>query len=46
MVEVIRTETLYGEGVEEDPMRIITQYWTMDGKEIAREDHRQHQGGE
>jgi len=37
-MEVVKTESLCGRGIGEDPMRIVTQYWDMDGKEIARID--------
>jgi len=36
VVEVIRTKSLIGAGTEEDPVRVITQYWSFDGKLLAR----------
>lgn len=32
------TLTRRGEGKEDDPTRIITQYWTLDGKLVAEVD--------
>ncbi len=31
-IEVIKTTALWGAGTGKDPKRLITQYWTMDGK--------------
>lgn len=38
IVEVIVTVSLEGEGVEGDPCREITRYWTKDGNLIAEKD--------
>ena len=37
-IEVIRTESVWGKGVKEDPIRIVTQYWSLDGRELAKVD--------
>lgn len=37
-VTVIRTKTRIGDGTEENPVRICTQYWTTDGKLIGAYD--------
>lgn len=43
-VESARTETviavvaIYGKGVENDPMRPVTEYWSMEGKLLAIND--------
>lgn len=31
MVEVIKTETVEGKGVKEDPVRTVVRYWDKDG---------------
>ena len=39
LIEVIRTELLRkGRGIEESPVRIITQFWTKDGELLAEVD--------
>jgi hypothetical protein len=39
VIQVIRTTlTLRGKGVEGDVMRIVTQYWTLDGELLAEVD--------
>ena len=35
IVEVIRTETVEGKGIEKDPVRTVVRYWDKDGKLIA-----------
>jgi len=47
-VELTRLEFLRGLGVEEDPVRIVTQWWTHEGEMIAEKDEflrerRQHE---
>lgn len=34
IVKVIKITKLVGEGTENNPNRIISEYWTMDGKKI------------
>lgn len=35
VIQVIETRSLKGTGIEEDPLRIIVQYWDMDGNLLA-----------
>lgn len=35
VIQVIETKSLMGNGSENDPVRIVVQYWTLDGKLIA-----------
>lgn len=37
-IVVIYTQTLRGEGVEENPLRLIDQYWSLDGELLAEKD--------
>jgi len=37
VVQVIAIRALHGAGVPSDPMRIITEYWSLDGKKLAEE---------
>lgn len=37
-MEVIRTTAVYGHGTEDDPVRIVYQYWTPDGKHLSKID--------
>jgi len=39
LIHVIRTElSKRGEGTEEDPIRLIVQYWSLDGELLAEVD--------
>jgi len=39
VVQLIETTILRrGEGLESDPVRIVTQYWTFDGQMVAEDD--------
>lgn len=38
VIEVIETRSLRGLGVEGDPAREVTQYWSFDGKLLAESD--------
>jgi hypothetical protein len=38
VMKVIRTESLIGRGIPEDPVRIIYQYWDFKGKLLASYD--------
>lgn len=38
VISVIETKALRGEGSTEDPCRIVTQYWDMEGKLLAEND--------
>lgn len=35
LIVVIKTEALCGTGTQEDPCRILTQYWSLDGQLLA-----------
>lgn len=38
VIEVIRTESTIGRGIEEDPVRPIYQYWDFKGNLLAQND--------
>lgn len=38
LVEVIHVEAARGEGTEENPVRIVHQYWSKDGQLLAELD--------
>lgn len=38
VIKVIRTESLIGRGTEEDPARLIYQYWDFKGNLLAKHD--------
>ena len=38
VIQVIKTESLRGEGTKEDSCRIVTQYWDFDGNLLAESD--------
>ncbi len=38
VIQVIKTESLRGEGTQEDLCRIVTQYWDFDGNLLAEHD--------
>ncbi|MFQ6578627.1 MULTISPECIES: hypothetical protein [Enterococcus] len=38
LVEVIHVETTRGKGTEDDPVRIVHQYWSKEGKLLAEQD--------
>ena len=38
VISVIQTESLIGLGTVGDPCRMVTQYWSMDGKFLAEHD--------
>ena len=35
VISVIKTVTFIGTGTDEDPIRDLTQYWSLDGKQLA-----------
>lgn len=37
IIEVIRTVSVVGKGTDDDPVREVAQYWTVDGRLIAEE---------
>ncbi len=38
VIQVIRTTCKRGHGNVSDPVRIVTQYWSLDGKLLAEDD--------
>lgn len=38
VIQVIRTESIIGRGIQEDPVRIIYQYWDFEGNLLASND--------
>lgn len=38
VIQVIETKSARGAGTEEQPMRIVTQYWTTEGAFLAEDD--------
>ena len=39
VIQVIKTESLRGEGTQEDLCRIVTRFWDFDGNLLAEHDH-------
>lgn len=38
VIYVIETQSLEGRGTDEDPCRIVTQYWSLQGELLAKVD--------
>jgi hypothetical protein len=38
VVQTIKTTAVFGAGIDSDPVRVVTEYWTLDGNRIARVD--------
>ena len=38
VIQVIKTISIIGEGIEKDPVRYIYQYWDFDGNLLAKHD--------
>ena len=38
VIKVIKTESLIGKGIAEDPVRLIYQYWDFKGNLLAQND--------
>ena len=38
VMKVIRTESIIGKGIPEDPVRVIYQYWDLKGNLLAKND--------
>lgn len=38
VMKVIRTESIIGRGIPEDPVRLIYQYWDLKGNLLAKND--------
>ncbi len=39
VIQVIETVSRIGKGTEEDPCRLVTEYWSLDGELLAVNDH-------
>lgn len=35
VIRVIETKSIKGTGTEKDPVRVVTQYWSLNGKLLA-----------
>lgn len=38
VIQVIETKACVGRGTEQDPNRVVTQYWSLEGKLLAKDD--------
>lgn len=38
VVQVVEVQAVVGKGTEEDPNRVITQYWSLEGELLAERD--------
>jgi hypothetical protein len=38
LIEVLEASVKIGTGTDEDPIRILVQYWTLDGRLLAEHD--------
>ena len=38
VIQVIQTKSAIGRGTQEQPSRIVIEYWTLDGKKLAEYD--------
>lgn len=38
VIQVICVEAIFGNGLSDDPTRLVTEYWSLDGKLLARVD--------
>lgn len=38
VIQVIVTEAIEGRGIEDDPIRSVLQYWSLDGELLAKVD--------
>lgn len=39
VIQVIETKATKGAGTEKDPVKIVTQYWSLEGKLLADNDN-------
>lgn len=51
VIQVIEIREVRGDGTPDDPIRVATSYWSMDGKHLAvndpvRRDHCEHRSEE
>lgn len=44
VIEVICVEFTRGKGINEDPVRLVHQYWSKEGKLLAEDDECQNKG--
>jgi hypothetical protein len=42
LAQLIRTESIRGAGHEDDPVRIVTHYWSAEGELLAEHDPLEH----
>lgn len=45
LISVIETKSARGSGTEDQPSRIVTEYWSLDGKKLAERDPYLETGG-
>jgi len=38
VIQVIETKTARGSGTPDDPVRQVTEYWSLDGEKLAKND--------
>lgn len=38
VIQVIKTVSLRGIGIDKDPARLVTEYWSLDGEKLAEAD--------
>ncbi len=38
LIVVIKTESICGKGTEESPVRVVIEYWSLEGELLARVD--------
>ena len=38
VIQVIETKACVGRGTEQDPNRVVTQYWSLEGELLAQDD--------
>ena len=46
VISVIETKSARGSGIPEQPARIVTEYWSLDGEKLAESDPTSTQEGE
>lgn len=46
VISVIETKSARGSGIPEQPARIVTEYWSLDGEKLAESDPISTQEGE
>lgn len=38
VIQVVETQAAIGDGTENDPVRLVIEYWSLDGKKLATND--------